>query len=252
MKHYSRRTVPAVLLLVSVLLLGCAQVSTVTATKIVPAKTEPIAGTNLKRLTLVAEAAKRLDIQTTRVREEPIVRKWKVGGEVVSGTTTTGQSSDIVYVRVRLSEGEMNKVDQSQPALVLRLSGDAGASGLSAQVVKPPALDNPEDTIPALYYFAVGSARFGLTAGQRVFVELPLLGSGVQRKIIPYAAVMYDKHGNTWTYTNPEPLVFIRQPIKVDYIERDQAILLDGPIAGTAVVTVGVAELYGAEVGVGK
>lgn len=68
--------------------------------------------------------------------------------------------------------------------------------------------------------------------------------------VIPYAAVVYDPNGETWTYTSPEPLTFVRQPIAVNRIEGDRAFLADGPPAGTAVVTVGVAELYGAELGV--
>ena len=73
--------------------------------------------------------------------------------------------------------------------------------------------------------------------------------NGTQRKVIPYAAVIYDLKGETWTYTNPEPLTFVRQPITVDHIEGDKAVLSDGPAAGTEVVTVGVAELYGTDTG---
>ena len=70
--------------------------------------------------------------------------------------------------------------------------------------------------------------------------------------IIPYAAVLYGLNGETWTYTNPEPLVFVRQSIVIDHIEGDSAFLSEGPDTGTAVVIIGVAELYGAEVGVSK
>ena len=75
---------------------------------------------------------------------------------------------------------------------------------------------------------------------------------GAQRKVIPYAAVVYDLQGKTWAYTNPEPLTLVRQAVTVDYIEGDNFVLVDGPPAGTAVVTVGVPELYGADTGIGK
>ena len=75
--------------------------------------------------------------------------------------------------------------------------------------------------------------------------------NGAQRLIIPYAAVLYGPNGETWTYTNPEPLVFVRHLISVDSIEGDRAILTEGPPAGTTVVTVGAAELAGSEFGVG-
>jgi hypothetical protein len=71
--------------------------------------------------------------------------------------------------------------------------------------------------------------------------------NGSRREVIPYAAVLYDSEGVTWTYTNPEPLVFVRNRIEVDYIEGELAILSAGPPSSSAVVTVGAQELYGAE-----
>jgi hypothetical protein len=71
-------------------------------------------------------------------------------------------------------------------------------------------------------------------------------------QVVPYAAVLYDARGNTWVYTNPTPLTFVRHAIHIDYIEGDLAVLSDGPPSGTEVVTVGPAELFGAETGIGK
>ena len=70
---------------------------------------------------------------------------------------------------------------------------------------------------------------------------------GANRTVIPYASVIYDTEGATWVYLNPEPLTFVRHPITVDTIKGDQALLSEALPAGSAVVTVGVAELYGAE-----
>jgi hypothetical protein len=78
------------------------------------------------------------------------------------------------------------------------------------------------------------------------------LVNGSKRKVVPYAAVIYDLKGGTWVYTNPAPLTFVRESITIDFIEGDQAVLKNGPSTGTEVVTVGVAELYGAETGVKK
>ena len=75
--------------------------------------------------------------------------------------------------------------------------------------------------------------------------------SGAQRKVVPYASVIYDLHGVTWAYTSTEPLTFIRHRINIERIEGDRAILSDGPAAGTAVVIVGAAELFGTEFAVG-
>jgi hypothetical protein len=69
---------------------------------------------------------------------------------------------------------------------------------------------------------------------------------------IPYAAVLYDPAGDTWTYTNPDPLVFVRAPIDVVRINGEQALLSSGPPPGTDVVIVGAAELLGTEYEVGE
>jgi len=71
--------------------------------------------------------------------------------------------------------------------------------------------------------------------------------NGQMRRVIPYAAVLYDTEGNTWTYTNPEPLVYVRHRIAVDLIEGEMAVLSDGPGLGTSVVVVGAEELFGSE-----
>ena len=71
--------------------------------------------------------------------------------------------------------------------------------------------------------------------------------AGVTRKVVPYGAIMYDTKGETWTFTNPSPLTFVRQRIVIQDIEGDQVFLSEGPAVGTAVVTVGAAELMGAE-----
>ncbi|MGH9034362.1 MAG: hypothetical protein ACRD0O_01240 [Acidimicrobiia bacterium] len=77
-------------------------------------------------------------------------------------------------------------------------------------------------------------------------------GGESQRTTVPYSAVLYDPTGATYVYTNPEPQIFVRHPITVDYVEGGLALLVAGPPRGTSVVTVGVAELQGIEFGVGK
>jgi hypothetical protein len=76
-----------------------------------------------------------------------------------------------------------------------------------------------------------------------------VLVKGERRSVIPYAAVLYDSNGHTWTYTSPKPLVFVRHDIRVDDIRGGLAFLSKGPRPGTAVVTVGSAELWGIEYG---
>ncbi len=87
---------------------------------------------------------------------------------------------------------------------------------------------------------------------QSLFVrEARVSRSPSPRKVVPYAAVLYDPTGRTWVYTRPEPQTFVRHEIVVDYIVGDLAVLSDGPPVGTAIVTVGATELFGAEFEIG-
>lgn len=85
-------------------------------------------------------------------------------------------------------------------------------------------------------------------AAERIGVET-VVASGNE---VPYAAVIYDIEGNTWIYTSPEALTFVREPIVIDHIEGDTAILAESLSSQFNVVTVGVAEIYGTETGVSK
>lgn len=71
------------------------------------------------------------------------------------------------------------------------------------------------------------------------------------RTVVPYAAVLYDPVGDAWVYLNPAPLTYVRHKIVIDVINGEEAVLKDGPPAGSKVVVAGVAELYGTEKGVG-
>ena len=127
------------------------------------------------------------------------------------------------------------------------LTGGDDEAGLTAEPIEGASnLDSG-----ALYY-AVSGPEHGLIPGSRVLVELTLAGSGALRQVVPFSSVIYDPTGKTWVYTNPESRVYVRHLITVDYIEGDNAVLWAGPPAGTAIVAVGAAELFGLEVGIGK
>lgn len=81
--------------------------------------------------------------------------------------------------------------------------------------------------------------------------EQPVTRSAAPRRVVPYSSLIYDAKGVTWVYTSPQPLSFVRQQVNVEYIEGDTVVLSDGPPSGTVVASVGVAELYGTEFGVG-
>jgi ABC-type oligopeptide transport system substrate-binding subunit len=121
---------------------------------------------------------------------------------------------------------------QSQPA----------ADSEEAQPATVEHLDGAEPTRVTLTEDAVQRLAIQTVAVRDMTVN------GSERTVIPYAAILYDTQGNTWTYINSEPLTYVRHPITVDEIEGDQAFLSAGLPAGSSVVTDGAAELYGAEV----
>jgi hypothetical protein len=68
--------------------------------------------------------------------------------------------------------------------------------------------------------------------------------------MIPYSAVIYDPSGQTYAFTNTEPLTYVEVPITVQQISGDLAYLSVGPKAGARIVSVGAEELYGVQTGV--
>ncbi len=126
----------------------------------------------------------------------------------------------------------------------LAACGDAGAD---AEPVPPAVMDSvPEGEI----------GRITLTeqAAQRLDITTAPVSEGSQGASleVPYAAVIYQPDGTTWVYTSPGERVYLREPIEVERIDDDVALLRSGPAVGTPVVTVGASELWGFEFGVGK
>jgi hypothetical protein len=98
-----------------------------------------------------------------------------------------------------------------------------------------------------------GVTRIRLTekAAERLGVQTaPVEPAGSSLTAVPYGAIFYGTGGETWLYVSPEPLTFVREPIVVDRIEGDNAIMSESPPVGTEVATVGVAELFGTETGI--
>ncbi len=132
---------------------------------------------------------------------------------------------------------------------IIGLAACGGSSASTAPKEAPAKVEKNE---------ATGINKLTLTekAAQRLDIKTALVADqqvrGQQRKTVPYSAVIYDLQGKTWTYTSPAALTYVRQAIGVDFIEGGLAVLTEGPAAGTSVVTVGAAELYGLDTGIGK
>jgi hypothetical protein len=129
-------------------------------------------------------------------------------------------------------------------AIVLLLSACAGSPSDEPALEEPAIVEHPEGS-------AVAHVTLTKEAVERVQIQTTRVEVRGRHKIVPSAAVLVDPDGVFWVYTNPEPLVFIREEIEIDHEEAGTAFLVEGPPVETRVVTVGVAELYGAEFEIG-
>lgn len=243
-------------------------------------KFEDIPGSTLKRVILTARSAERLGIETGRVGEKPIIRTMVVSGVISfpeeippekprrrsggfalaaptqvarpAAARSTAPASDEIWVRISLSEGEWDRLAKDGTARLQRLqTRDQLAKEVLARPSGRPPIDDAKRAMLTVYYVVSGKDH-GLKPGERVRVELTLLGSGEKRMVVPYSAVYYDAQGTAWVYVNTKPLVFERQRISIVRVVGDLAVLSEGPRIRTRVVTVGAALLYGAEVIYGR
>jgi hypothetical protein len=112
-----------------------------------------------------------------------------------------------------------------------------------------------EETGPTYAPATLGSAdaagvkpvTFTEDATQRVRLQTSPVVASDRGVVVDYAALIYDKKGQTWVYTVPQPLTFVRVKVTVDRVEGNRATLSEGPAPGVQVVTSGAAEVYGAE-----
>lgn len=122
-------------------------------------------------------------------------------------------------------------------------NGAKGDDDDPAKVVKVEGTD-----VKSVILTARAADRLGIKTEP---VREPSTPGSTPIKAVPLAALFYDKSGDVWVYTTTAPRTYLRQRVKVARIEGDMAILESGPGAGTAVVSVGAAELAGSEFGVG-
>jgi hypothetical protein len=67
------------------------------------------------------------------------------------------------------------------------------------------------------------------------------------RTAVPHAALLYAPDGATYVYVATGERSFLRRPVTVDRVDGRWAIVSRGPAVGSAVVTTGAAQVYGAE-----
>jgi hypothetical protein len=154
----------------------------------------------------------------------------------------------------------LSRAKLGQLAIVILLLGVAVAAIISvSKLAYPTVAPYPagiEKAATVEQIQGTETARITLTqdAAKRIGLQTrPVLATpvaGKQTLVIPYAAIFYDPSGATWAYVATQPLVFVREAITVTAITGDIATLSAGPAVNAQVVTVGLAQLYGTEVGV--
>jgi hypothetical protein len=136
--------------------------------------------------------------------------------------------------------------------LLLGLLSVAGCQGGDEDAA---AADEPAKVEPVEGSDGLSQVTLTAEAAERIDLQTAVVrteGEGAaERTIVPYSAIVYETDGETWVYTSTDDLSFVREHVGVQEIDGDRAVLSEGPPAGTEVVTVGVAELFGAEHGIG-
>jgi hypothetical protein len=137
------------------------------------------------------------------------------------------------------------------PIAVLLIVGSlAPALSACTQVEESESTYSPTEVTPVKGSDDIQQVTFTAIAARRAGVRTASVQASGRLRSIPYAALIYNEEGTTYTYVSPKPLVYVRERIDVDRIAGDHVLLRHGPPAGTAVVTTGAAEVYSAEFGV--
>jgi hypothetical protein len=148
-------------------------------------------------------------------------RRWLMG---IASMVVAGLTAFAVYDGVAASPKAAAVAEADRPAVVEPI----GKTGRNRVMLIPEAVK-----------------RLGITTA----AVSSAVVRGEQRRVMPYAAVLYDTNGATWTYTSPKRFVYVRHDIRIDGIEGELAVLAAGPNVGVHVVTVGAQELWGIEYG---
>ena len=241
------------------------------------ARVESIEGSDLHRVVLTERSAQRAGIATGVVASQPITRTMTIEGLVMAApylelaallpsgsleaSATLVKAAPYPELAALLQSGSL-EASATLVKAAHALSVASAAVGPKASI-RPVGIgkiaDHAADLVavvgtdvpngPSSLIFMMSAKDHGLAAQQRVFVTISTTERA--RKTIPAGALFYDEHGKAWVFTNPEPLVFIRHLVEVEFVQAGQAVLKEGPPDGTVVVTTGAMLLFGAEIGLG-
>jgi len=198
---------------------------------------------------------------TLRAPVDGVIRNINISaGQQVVGGASLFEVLDInvVWVRVPVFVDLLESIQRDSIGQVVTLNGKPlmgptqapdAAAGRAIPIDAPPTADAGSSS--ADLYFEVANQSLNLRPGQRVGIEVPLNVKS-DSLVVPAASILYDIYGGTWVYVLKEEHRFERQRVSVRWFDKAEAILENGPKAGTLVVADGAAELFGTEFGAGK
>jgi Cu/Ag efflux pump CusA len=194
---------------------------------------------------------------TGALRPTPVVGPDTPDGEPVEPAATPAhdtvpagsQNNDDVRVG---KGGTAMRTARSYGIASLFMAAAAGLAGCQAAASGSEAEDAIAAAASVETDSAGGPARLTITAEalERLRLETSTVQDTGGGLVVPYAAVIYDADGATWTFVELEDGVYQRQPITIASVEGENVRLSAGPSAGTEVVTVAAAELVGVEAGI--
>ncbi len=177
---------------------------------------------------------------------------YAVSGQAVAAGSPIFEVAnyDVMWLKVPIYVGDADRVDGDAPVDVQSIHAHSTSDVVSAKPVRaPPSADPVAATVD--YHYELRNENGRYRPGERLNVIVPMR-TQAPRLVVSYSAVIYDIHGGAWIYEHLPLHKFIRRRVEVDYVADDTAVLRRGPVPGTRIVTVGVAELFGTEFGVGK
>lgn len=210
---------------------------------------------------LAAARGRQTSAASSRMAGGELILRSPLDGVIVAAHAASGQGVgasallfhiarlDRLWVRVPVFAGEATRVEAAKGSDVLRLGDPSDAPGVRARVATGPPRADANAASVDFTFELVNRGTF--TPGERVLVRVSERGE-VEGLVVPDSAILRDQHGGTWVYERIAPQTFARRRVEIRETAGDLVLLARGPGAGTAIVTVGAAELYGVEFGAGK
>ena len=107
--------------------------------------------------------------------------------------------TDVLWIRVPVYVGEITEIATDKPAEIGSLAWQPGQPLTAAQpIAAPPTATALSSTVDLYYQIANSDGK--LKPNQRVSVQLPLVGTAVEQRVIPWSAVVQDIYGGLWIY----------------------------------------------------